>query len=104
MMHADITDQNSVFGQCLINFNSGALWVNRGTVIHHARGNKCIPFPPIAVNGIQPFAACFCWRAIMPAPVKLGQNLSQEGAHISHQSQRNWIVAADFFWVNVHMN
>ena len=84
MMHTNIADQNSVLGQGLVNFNSGTLRVDRGAVIDHARGDKCVPFGAVAIDGMQPFAA-FCGRAAtVTAPVKLGDDLAQKCPHISH--------------------
>ena len=104
MVHADIADQDRIFRQRLVDLERGALRVDRRGVVGKARRDEPVPLLAIGVDLRQPFVAGVGALGEIGAAVEFGMKLPQEGTHIGHQAERDRIIAADLFRVDIDMN
>ena len=67
-------------------------------------GDELVPFQAIAVDRHQPFLARVGALVEVGAAIELGENLAQERPYVSHQAERDRIIAADLLRIDVDMN
>ena len=104
MVHADIADEDRILRQRLVDFERGTLRIDRGGVVGKSGGDELVPLFPVAIDLRQPlFAGIGFFREVATA-IEFGMHLPQEGVHIGHQPERDRIITADLFGIDVDMD